>query len=65
MDLNEFIASQKKLAHALYKLDILVLEELLRNGADLLTECDIINKNQRCLKIIVESLSKEGFKELC
>ena len=64
MDLNEFIVSQKKLAHALYKLDILALVELLRNGADLLTECDIINQNRRCLIIIVESLSKEGFKEL-
>lgn len=65
MDLNEFIVSQKKLAHALYKVDILELEELLRNGADLLTECDIINNCRSCLNIIVKSLSKEGFKELC
>ena len=65
MDLNEFIVSQKKLERALLKLDILALEEFLGNGADLLTECDIVNNKRRCLKIIVESLSKEGFKELC
>ena len=65
MDHNEFIVRQKKLVHALYKLDILALEGLLRNGADLLAICDTINNCRSCLNIIVESLSKEGFKELC
>ena len=65
MDLNKFIVSQKKLALALYRLDVLELEELLSNGAYLLTRSNIINNNGRCLNIIVESLRKEGFRELC
>ena len=65
MDLNEFIVRQEKLVRALYKLDILALEEILLDGADLFTRSDIINNCRSCLNIIVESLSKEGFKELC
>ena len=41
MDLNKFIFSQKKLALALYRLDVLALEELLSNGAYLLTRSNI------------------------